>query len=383
LPPSSPWPPGGRLLVSDLAFELDAEFSLMRPPIRARDHRPFGFTLVELLVVIAIIGILVALLLPAIQAAREAARRAACQNNIKNIALAVLTFEDTAKGLPPATRAQPAPSAGELLNIALVERELSWIVLILPQLEEQALFDQFNIAERYTNQDTVTRPEENQPQVLLCPSDSARGRFYNSDFTLGRRLAKANYAAYVSPEHVISMRVFPGAMINEIQTLSRITDGTSKTLMLSEVRTRDHEQDPRGAWVSGFNGGSLLAFDMHSKTLPFAATQPAQAKRNTPYNPVELQSTPGLVPNTTVGYLNDDWIRECPDENAAGVEGMPCSPQSASRQAAASRSQHPGGVNAANVDGSVIFLLDDIEMHLMARMVSINDGQSLIEGEQP
>ena len=58
------------------------------------------FTLVELLVVIAIIGILVALLLPAIQAAREAARRASCTNNLKNLALGVLTYEQAHKIFP-------------------------------------------------------------------------------------------------------------------------------------------------------------------------------------------------------------------------------------------------------------------------------------------
>src|SRR5256714_2506518 len=62
--------------------------------------RTRGFTLVELLVVIAIIGILVALLLPAIQAAREAARRMSCSNNLHNIALAVLNFENAKKRLP-------------------------------------------------------------------------------------------------------------------------------------------------------------------------------------------------------------------------------------------------------------------------------------------
>jgi prepilin-type N-terminal cleavage/methylation domain-containing protein len=59
-----------------------------------------GFTLVELLVVIAIIGTLVGLLLPAVQAAREAARRSSCQNNVKQLALAVLNFESATRNFP-------------------------------------------------------------------------------------------------------------------------------------------------------------------------------------------------------------------------------------------------------------------------------------------
>ena len=87
-------------------------FSFKRPVRSANRIR--GFTLVELLVVIAIIGILVALLLPAIQAAREAARRMSCQSNLHNVALAVLNFENTRKGLPPATTA--IPDDGEAWN---------------------------------------------------------------------------------------------------------------------------------------------------------------------------------------------------------------------------------------------------------------------------
>jgi prepilin-type N-terminal cleavage/methylation domain-containing protein len=94
-----------------------------------------GFTLVELLVVIAIIGILVALLLPAVQAAREAARRTTCLNNLKQIALALLNYNDTRGQFPLGAYAavkedHPAEEDG-----------LGWATQILPQLEEQPLYD--------------------------------------------------------------------------------------------------------------------------------------------------------------------------------------------------------------------------------------------------
>jgi prepilin-type N-terminal cleavage/methylation domain-containing protein/prepilin-type processing-associated H-X9-DG protein len=98
---------------------------------RRTKHAP-AFTLVELLVVIAIIGILVALLLPAIQAAREAARRSQCQNNLKQLGLAMQNYESSTKTLPP--------------GLFLAEGS-AWSAFILPYLEEGAAFDWLKIGE--------------------------------------------------------------------------------------------------------------------------------------------------------------------------------------------------------------------------------------------
>ncbi len=97
-----------------------------------------GFTLVELLVVIAIIGILVALLLPAIQAAREAARRAQCQNNLKQITLGLLNYHDTRKEFPQGVYGAAPPDANWK---DYAEDGLGWAARILPQIEEQGVYD--------------------------------------------------------------------------------------------------------------------------------------------------------------------------------------------------------------------------------------------------
>jgi prepilin-type N-terminal cleavage/methylation domain-containing protein len=98
---------------------------VVRPPRRA-------FTLVELLVVIAIISVLVALLLPAIQSAREAARRGSCQNNLKQVGIALLNFEGTHRSLPIGARNGP------------VGMGTSWWLGIAPFLEQGAVARKFD-----------------------------------------------------------------------------------------------------------------------------------------------------------------------------------------------------------------------------------------------
>ena len=349
---------------------------------QASRSRRGGFTLVELLVVIAIIGILVALLLPAIQAAREAARRINCQSNLKNLALAVLNYENQHKALPAATDAPKV--AGERVHRS---EGLSWIVHILPQIEEDALanqFDQINTDFSDAVASGEPRPYEQQPNILLCPSDAARGRTFTSRSLGGRNFGKGNYAAYVSPEHVVSMRCFPGAMINEPQSLSKLIDGTSKTLMLAEVRTRDHTSDERGAWALGWNAASMLGFDMHSRVGSTACSVAdcASLRRNQSYTPCNVGIDP-LPPNSSPNEEGGrDRLAVCPESGAADLELMPCTAWSNDTWiSSAPRSLHMGGVNATHVDGSVVWLNNDIDWFLMARMISINDGQGEVEGQ--
>ena len=212
-----------------------------------------GFTLVELLVVIAVIGILIALLLPAVQQAREAARRIQCASNIKQIALAVQNYESSNKKLPAAgTYADPFSAfyVDTYLRIDLkTGTNYSWIVVLLPYLEEQAIYDQIDFKRKVTQ--NLAQPQAAQPAMLLCPSDAARGRFFETieterTSTQPVRFGKTNYAAYSNPFHVDSW-FFSGAIWLYGRRLDQVIDGTATTLAFAEIRTRDHVADQRGA----------------------------------------------------------------------------------------------------------------------------------------
>jgi prepilin-type N-terminal cleavage/methylation domain-containing protein len=107
---------------------------------RFRSRRRAAFTIVELLVVIAIIGVLVSILLPAVNATRDAARRTENSNNLKNIALAALSFEEAKKTYPPLVKF-PTGVTPSNQNLS---RATSWAFEILPHMEQQVIYDRFN-----------------------------------------------------------------------------------------------------------------------------------------------------------------------------------------------------------------------------------------------
>lgn len=329
-----------------------------------------GFTLVELLVVIAIIGVLISLLLPAVQAAREAARRTKCQNNLRQIALATASYESAMGALPPSGIVDLVKKRFGGVTFESFEQrtglQFSWAVLLLPYVEQQNLFAQFDDSRDIFAQDGD--PQNTLLDVYACPSDASSERlFQDDDLTQGRPFAKGNYAAFCSPYHTDYQMVHSGAFVARGQPLSRITDGSTHTLAFSEVRTLDHPQDERGVWALPWNAASLLSFDMHhdvSGSVPFDA----------PYNPATRYAYQTQLPNTL--GPNSDMLQLCPDTAKAQLQGMPCLDANRERWlSAAPRSLHPGGVYVTFLDGHIDFVTNEVDEFSFAYLISINDGQ--------
>lgn len=225
-----------------------------------------GFTLIELLVVIAIIAVLIALLLPAVQQAREAARRTQCKNNLKQIGLALHNYHDTFRvfppgwiGVDPATR-QMSPHEGG--------SGIGWAALILPQMEQGALYNQLNL--NVPINDPVNAPWiKTSLSAYLCPSDTAPQITWDieeegSPGTVLATLATANYIAAFGTEELDGCENAPGTAPVSAQgqclgngslyhnsrvAIRDITDGTSSTIFVGERKTK-----PQDGWWSTWVG---------------------------------------------------------------------------------------------------------------------------------
>jgi prepilin-type N-terminal cleavage/methylation domain-containing protein/prepilin-type processing-associated H-X9-DG protein len=296
------------------------------------DRKQNGFTLVELLVVIAIIGILVALLLPAVQAAREAARRNQCVNNLKNIALAILNYEDANGNLPPGTPFFDACQQKTPVSTVNNHR-ISGFVMILPQIEESALFDQYQLDKTpyiwmhdNTGNNWHQLPGrqglvEARPAIYVCPSEQSPAIHEDPDtgpIRNGLKPATGNYALVTGtigpPEVGVNAKcdnTGPFRYGNPVG-LRKITDGLSKTIFVGEVI------DPHTR-----KGSNIWSF----------AARHADSMRTTT-NP--LNTAPGL------GLVIDFGA-------TLGSNG-------------AFASRHPGGGNFAFGDGHVEFVPEEIDM---------------------
>jgi prepilin-type N-terminal cleavage/methylation domain-containing protein len=332
-----------------------------------RRKRPYnslgGFTLVELLVVIAIIGVLVALLLPAVQAAREAARRSQCMTNMKNISLAVLNYHDARNHLP-------APITVPKLEYDVLRPDRlfwTWSIDILPYLEQQALYRQFKIDAATRLSDDVNKEARGTDLAIMrCPSDASQTeKFEGSAPEEAGNWARGNYGyngfqfwpsddwniqaagLYKDPDplparnlpDLIDFNVGMGIVsmpTTSKWTLARISDGTTNTIMLAELRVGLTSQDRRGVWAMGMCGSNF-----HCRHAWNGATQPNDCK-------AEIDDTFGIKPvRDELGVENLRALCMDGGEYDSGQSVV--------------RSVHPGGAFVALADGSVRFISDFVD----------------------
>jgi prepilin-type N-terminal cleavage/methylation domain-containing protein/prepilin-type processing-associated H-X9-DG protein len=303
-----------------------------------------GFTLVELLVVIAIIGVLVALLLPAVQAAREAARRMRCQNNLKQIGLASHSFHDVTGELPRAY----SPTTG-----------LSWHVNILPYIEQNSLFNNFDTT---TLNPSHTAPNRNDPYGLMiiqtyqCSSCPVKRQLFNppnntngpSDLippNTGTPAAVPHYYGVNGPRggnYPVGTTLHegvPAATSGIFQRdgtirIARITDGTSNTLMVAEM-----------SWVS-------TQFGTRYRTWVRGGDEYTGIVAGRPSFVVSCRN----VTNPINAMLNANLIVPYND--------IPFG------------SMHSGGMNACMGDGSVRFVNQNLSMTAYRALASRDEGES-------
>jgi prepilin-type N-terminal cleavage/methylation domain-containing protein/prepilin-type processing-associated H-X9-DG protein len=335
---------------------------MFRPVLIPRARRR-AFTLIELLVVIAIIAILIGLLLPAVQKVREAAARIKCSNNIKQIAIACHSYHDRMNTFPPAVQlinpilTSPQNGTGSTANNMSSYRTPgfgpNWAVLILPDIEQSALYNQYqtsinNFVPSGGTDQSWRGLRGNKIPTYLCPSDTGQDTLFSLN---GGGWARGNYAANAGGGWIcdsVNGRSTDNnrggiIVINGGIKMTDISDGTANTVLINELRVGLNDKDRRGVWSMGVGGSSLTG------ALGFGDCG---------------------TPNDTNEYSDD--IENCNDVRQAlgvgnsglAIKKMGCSndnlPNNWPNWQAGARSQHSGGVNAAMADGSVRFVRDSI-----------------------
>ncbi|MHC4179634.1 MAG: DUF1559 domain-containing protein [Planctomycetota bacterium] len=342
--------------------------------MKRHSSRWVGFTLIELLVVIAIIGILIALLLPAIQEAREEARRARCSSNLRQIGIALHNYHEAYGAFPPSSYWPAGSNIHQCDNQRLGK---NWVILILPFMELQGIYDQFDFTRSITA--NVNRgPRSTNIGVMLCPSDAYNEVPYDGTrYGQGPDWARGNYAANASlgfmtadpgPGVVSGSRcgrdhnptkginanaafahsegwkndLLRGVMgANTSVGSDGIKDGTSNTILVGEIRAGVVPIDCRGTWA--MSGGCPSALWAHG-TIGDA-----------------------IGPNSLDPEADD--LQHCDDVRAAvgGEEalarmGMGCPPGNRANYQQTARSMHEGGIFVCLADGSVRWINDFIQI---------------------
>jgi prepilin-type processing-associated H-X9-DG protein len=206
-----------------------------------RPGRP-AISLVEILVVIALVALLAGLLMPAVQQAREAANRTECQNNLRQLGLALHGYHDRTGAFPPGymdaatwpagvTAANPAP--------ANVGPGWAWGAFLLSYLEQEDVYEGIDFSKAVGDSSpNIVRARSTFLRVFYCPSDRQVGTWTLSDGTNSWELAQSSYAAcngndgaddHTTPPHT-------GAFVRAMRGFrtAEITDGLSCTFFVGE-----------------------------------------------------------------------------------------------------------------------------------------------------
>jgi len=354
-----------------------------------------AFTLVELLVVIAIIGMLIALLLPAVQAAREAARRMSCSNHLKQIGLAMHTYHDASNNKLP---------KGATPGIDVYSRTGShnWTATILPYIEQTALYNAIDFEATTCSRDCAngegTNPGANLAvlrdvlvETYCCPSNT-RDPFYQTDTDNPGRWMCMDYVGLSGAAedpmgrktkqfiHGI-MSGFGALLMNEWTGLKSMSDGTSNTIMLSEMS--GYVTDTKkvkyytaaknnyfGGWY-GMGGEFTPAVPGYDVTISNSAdlmpsgdtyiNRWANGIKTIRY-PINYKGVDPAIIDPSVAEWSSAW--------ALGLVGgaainIPLS------------SNHSGGVQVCLGDASVRFVSESLALTLLSQLVVVDDGATV------
>ncbi|MBI2827605.1 MAG: DUF1559 domain-containing protein [Planctomycetia bacterium] len=318
-----------------------------------------AFTLVELLVVIAIIGILIALLLPAVQAAREAARRTQCRNNMKQIGLALHTYQDAIGAFPPVSA----------LPVGQTFEPWSAHARLLPYIEQAnlATLIDFTVSPEFTANPIAS---QTRVSIYLCPSevkDEPRQTPTLIHYPLNYGFNEGTWFVYDPKTGDTGDGAFAP---NRAFRAADITDGLSNTLAAAEVKAYQPN-----LWDTGMPNakGAPPPADPVTLAADFGGTFDQNGHTEWVEGDVhETGFTTTMTPNRKVPYSTggdtyDVDVTSMRDGESATVPTY---------AAITARSYHPGLVNVLLLDGSVRSVIDTVDLKVWRAAGTRSSGEA-------